>query len=197
MSPQQGDRVIEVGAVRLLDGQIADHFQALINPGSPLDPFITDLTGISDRMLAEAPSASGVMQDFERFIGSAPVVAHNASFDKKFLEAEFCRYNLRLPKAVGCSMLASRRIFPEAPNHKLGTLVSYLELPSARRYHRALEDASMTAALWTRMETDLCERYGIAEIPFQLMQSLGRVPCDKAEAFLEKEIAKLLEAQRC
>ncbi len=186
MSPQQGDRVIEIGAVRLEDGVIADQFQSLINPGCPLNPFITDLTGISDAMLATAPDAEAVISDFQRFVACTPLVAHNASFDRRFLIAEFCRFGHKVPLAIGCSMLAARRIFPDAPNHKLGTLVSYLELPTARRFHRALADASMTAALWLRMEQELCSRYGFEKVPFALLKRLGQIPRAKADRFLQQ-----------
>ncbi|WP_020676059.1 3'-5' exonuclease [Geopsychrobacter electrodiphilus] len=191
MSPQQGDRVIEVGAVRLEDGQIVDQFQSLINPGALLDPFISDLTGISNAMLAEAPSASSIIRDFYHFIGSDPMVAHNASFDKLFLDAEFSRLGYRIPTAVGCSMLIARRLFPHAPNHKLGTLVSFLDLPTTDRFHRALADASMTAFLWTRLESELRQRYNINPVPFDVLQRLGRISLSNVESFLLKEARKL------
>ncbi len=184
MSPQQGARVIEIGAVRFTSGRITDQFESLINPQISLDPFIVDLTGISDEMLADAPETRQTMHDFHSFIGSSPLVAHNASFDKRFLEVEFERYGLPVPKQIGCSMLAARRIFPDAPNHKLATLISYLELPTARRFHRALADASMTAVLWRRLEQELISQYGFNDIPFSLMQRLGRISPARATEFL-------------
>lgn len=195
MSPQYGDRVIEVGAVRLEAGRIVERFSALINPGVTLSPFIVDLTGITDAMLAAAPAAEEVIGDFARFVGAAPVVAHNAAFDRRFLEAEFVRQGLRPPHPVGCSMLAARRVFPAAPNHKLGTLVRYLDLPRAERFHRALDDAAMTAALWTRMAHELQRSYGFDAVPFALLQGLGRVPRHRAESFLQREVQKQREGQ--
>lgn len=192
MSPDQGDRVIEVGAVRLRDGEVVSQFQSLINPGVPLNPFISDLTGISNAMLAEAPAASGVMKAFHGFIGSDPLVAHNASFDRRFLEAEFCRFGLKRPKAIGCSMLAARRVFPDAPNHKLGTLVSYLELPAERRFHRALADARMTGALWEHLGQTVATRYSMQKVPFALLHKLGRVPRERAVKFLENAARDML-----
>lgn len=188
MSPERGDRVIEVGAVRLQQGRVAAEFQSLINPGVPLDPYISDLTGICDDMLADAPAASGVIKAFRDFIGSSPLVAHNASFDQRFLVSELNRYYQPAPPAVGCSMLAARRVFPNAPNHKLGTLVNYLDIPAASRFHRALDDAKMTANLWYLMEKTLCERFGFTEVPFSVLQRLGRVPCERADAFLRKMV---------
>ncbi len=197
MSPQQGDRVIEVAAVRLVDGSIVDQFQSLINPEMFLDPFITDLTGISAQMLADAPVARQIIPNFQRFIGSSPLVAHNASFDMRFLEAEFERYRQPVPSQFGCSMLAARRVFPAAPNHKLSTLVSYLELPTARHFHRALADAGMTAALWTRLEQELRTCYGFTEVPFHLLQRLGQVSCSRAPEFLRQAAKKQQAGRGC
>ena len=187
MSPQRGDRVIEIGAVRLERGLVKESFQSLVNPGTPLPGFISDLTGIDDDMLADAPGGLQVFAEFRRFIGTTPLVAHNASFDRRFLETEFCRYRHSLPREIGCSMLAARRIFPEAPNHKLGTLVDFLGLNVEGRFHRALADARMTAALWAKMEQSLVERYGFVAVPFSLLQRLGQIPLERCGAFLRKE----------
>ena len=187
MSPHRDDRVIEVGAVRLAGDRVVDSFQSLINPGVPLSNFIVELTGIEDRMLAAAPGAAEVFAEFRRFIGSAPLVAHNAAFDRRFLETEFCRYRHPLPPAVGCSMLAARRVFPEAPNHKLGTLVEFLDLQTEGRFHRALADARMTAALWIRLGERLRELYGFSRVPFKLLQRLGQIPLERSGAFLERK----------
>ena len=197
MSPQYGDRVIEVGAVRLEDGRQVDQFQSLLNPQIALSHFITDLTGISDAMLATAPDGQRVITDFHTFVGHSPLVAHNASFDKRFLIAEFERYALPVPTQIGCSMLAARRVYPQAPNHRLGTLVSFLELPRARRFHRALDDACMTAALWTRMVQQLEADYGFDEVPFSLMQKLGRISTRRAAEFLEQVAKKQREGRGC
>jgi len=193
MSPAQGDRVIEVGAVRLTDGEVCARFQSLINPGVRLNPFISELTGISEAMLAKAPAAGGIMAEFRKFIGSSPLVAHNASFDHRFLASEFERYGNPVPDAVGCSMLVARRLFPEVPNHKLETLVRYFDLPSSGRFHRALADASMTAALWHHLYQTIVTRYSIPVVHFALMQKLGRTPKGKAHAFLLKAAEECCE----
>jgi DNA polymerase-3 subunit epsilon len=197
MSPQQGDRVIEVGAVRLEGGKIVDQFQSLVNPEISLDPYITELTGITNLMLVKAPEARTVIADFYRFVDSSPLVAHNASFDRKFIESEFERYSHPVPAQIGCSMLAARRIFPEAPNHKLGTLISYLALPSAQRFHRALEDASMTAMLWRRLEEELVTRYGFSEVPFSLLDRLGQVPSARVHEFLNHAVKRQHAGKGC
>lgn len=187
MSPQQGDRAIEIGAVRVSDGKIVERFQSLMNPGFRINRFIEDFTGISNEMLRDAPDGGKVMEDFAGFIGNAPLVAHNASFDRRFLDAELRRIKRSLLQEFGCSLLVARRVYPEAPNHKLETLVRYRQLPSKGQFHRALADAEMTCHLWLGMASDLKKSYGFKEVSFKLMQGLAGVPKAKAASYLAKK----------
>lgn len=186
MSPAKGARVIEVGAVRLRDGNIIDRFQSLANPNIILDDFIIDFTGITNEMVSTAEPINEVMDKFSDFIGDDFLVAHNASFDQKFLEAELLRIGCRRSLTFGCSMLVSRRVYPQAPNHKLATLVDYKDLPTTGTYHRALADAEMTAYLWLMMEADLKEKYSLNEISFPLLSGLGRISPKKIDAYFGK-----------
>lgn len=186
MSPVKGARVIEVGAVRLREGRIVDRFQSLANPNVFVNDFITDLTGITNEMVRTAESIDEVMEKFSTFIGEDFLVAHNASFDKNFLEAELLHIGCSRPLTFGCSMLVSRRVYPQAPNHKLATLVAYKNLPTSGMYHRALADAEMTAYLWLMMETELKEKYSLNEIPFSILSGLGRVSPKKVDAYFAK-----------
>jgi DNA polymerase-3 subunit epsilon len=176
LSPDMGDRAIEIGAVRLEGGVVRERFQALMNPGQRVDAFIEDYTGITNEMLSDAPSCSTVMKQFSDFIGGYNLVAHNASFDKRFLDAELDRVSKGYTGQFACSMLAARRIFQQAANHQLGTLVRYANIPSEGDFHRALYDSEMTAKLWTVMLDDIAERYAISEIPFLLLQKLCKTP---------------------
>lgn len=184
ISPSQGDRAIEVGAVLLQDGVIADRFQSLINPGFRINSFIESYTGITNAMVQDAPGAEEVMCAFAEFIGNLPLVAHNASFDRRFLEAEFSRIGISCRNDFGCSMLTARRIYPDAPNHKLETLVRYKNLRTDGTFHRALADAEMTAHLWLRMCSDLQSDYLLADVPFALMQGLMKVSKAKVAEYL-------------
>jgi len=185
VSPQRGDRAIEIGAVRVEAGRVVDRFQSLMNPGFRINSFIENFTGISNAMLAQAPDNAEVMARFADFIADgAPLVAHNAGFDQRFLEHELALIRRSHRSVFGCSMLAARRVYPDAPNHKLGTLVAWKELEHDGTFHRALADAEMTARLWLRMLEDLNAAYGLEEIPFALMCELGKVSRQRAEAFL-------------
>lgn len=176
LSPGVGDRAIEIGAVLIERGVITARFQELMNPGRRIDRFIEEYTGITNAMLRDAPPCREVMRRFADFIAGHNLVAHNASFDKRFLDAELKSASSRYSGSFACSMLAARRIYPDAPNHKLGTLIKYTNIPSDGAFHRALYDSEMTSKLWLAMLADIGERYNIREIPFSLMQKLATTP---------------------
>jgi len=187
LSPDYGDRAIEIGAVKLKNGELEDRYQQLMNPGKRISSFIEEYTGITNNMLKEAPPCEEVMRDFSDFIGNFNLVAHNASFDSRFLDAELNRINCNNHGEFACSMLISRRVYPEAPNHKLGTLVRYKSLPNDGTFHRALADAEMTMHLWLNMLDDLKTNHSFDDIPFNVMQKLSRTSKNAALNFLNKE----------
>ncbi|MGB5440821.1 MAG: 3'-5' exonuclease [Gammaproteobacteria bacterium] len=186
LSPDQGDRAIEIGAVRIENGKITGHFQQLMNPQRRVSSFIESYTGITNAMLRDAPPCDAVMAEFSEFIGDFDMVAHNASFDRRFLDAELQRIRCGYTGEFACSMLVSRRIYPDAPNHKLGTLVEYKGLPTSGTFHRALADAEMTAHLWLRMLDDISERHCLAQIPLSLLQELSRLPKAATAGYLQR-----------
>ena len=186
MSPEMGGRATEVAVVIVENGAIVDRYQSLICSGAYIPAFIEELTGISNEMIRNAPSAAKVMRELAEFAGHLPLVAHNASFDCKFLDAEWARVGHDRQQQFACSMLLARRVYPDAPNHKLGTLVEYLGLPDTARHHRALADAEMTAHLWIRMLDDISRKYGVGNVSHDLLRSLQKVPKAKFAACIEK-----------
>lgn len=176
LSPDMGDRATEVAVVVVDDGKIVERYQSLMNTGARIPAFIEALTGISNAMIRNAPPATEVMMALAEFVGDVPLVAHNASFDSKFLDAEWLRIDRRRQQEFACSMLLARRLYPAAPNHKLGTLVSHLGLPSASRHHRALADAEMTAHLLVKMESDIKQQYCLSAVPHELLRVLQKTP---------------------
>jgi DNA polymerase-3 subunit epsilon len=154
LSPAHGARPTEIAVVRVRGGEIVDRFQSLMNPGVPIPWDIQQFTGITDAMVRRAPPVREVMAEAVRFAGGDPIVAHNASFDRKFWDAEAALPDGR-PSTFLCSLLLARRLFPHAPNHKLGTLVATLRLPSSGRFHRALADAECTAHLFIRLQDEV------------------------------------------
>ncbi len=186
LSPNNGDRAIEIGAVRLQDGEVVDRFQALMNPGRRISGFIEDYTGITNAMLNDAEPCGEVMHRFADFVGDFNMVAHNASFDKRFLDAELDLISRHYSGDFTCSLLAARRVFQEAPNHKLGTLVDYVNLPSDGTFHRALYDAEMTAKVWMAMLATMRDQYALESIPFSLIQKLNKTPKKSVHKLLSK-----------
>lgn len=190
LSPNYGDRAIEIGAVKLVNGEITGRFQRLMNPGMRINSFIESYTGITNHMLSDAPPCEEVMRDFSDFIQDFNLVAHNASFDARFLASELDRINCHQIVSFACSMLAARRVYPEAPNHKLATLVSYKALPNDGTFHRALADAEMTAHLWISMLKDIQQSHAFREIRFNMMQKLSRIPKIGVSRFLKQQCAE-------
>lgn len=164
ISPTQGARATEIAAVLVEDGQIVARFQSLMHTGAWVPPFIEQLTGISNAMLAQAPPARAVMHEVMRFTQGCPLVAHNASFDRGFWQAEGERAGCEPDPAhrFACTVLLSRRLYPQADNHRLGTLAKLHRLPDTGRAHRALADALTTAHLLRQIQADVAQRYGVA-----------------------------------
>jgi DNA polymerase-3 subunit epsilon len=179
MSPAQQARATEIAVVIVEDGKIVDRYQSLMNSGAWVPPFIEQLTGISNAMLRTAPPAAQVMQEVASFVGDRPLMAHNASFDQKFWDAELALIRRRRELAFACSLLLARRLLPQAPNHKLGVLNRWIGLPDTGKAHRAMADAEMAANLTCFMAALLRERHGIADISHELLCDLQRVPAAK------------------
>lgn len=176
LSPDMGDRSIEIGAVLIESGKITQRFSHLMNPGCRIPVFIENLTGITNRMVSEARHNHDVMTEFFEFIANQNLVAHNASFDERFLRAELKRIKKPFSGGIACSLLASRRIFQQAPNHQLATLVEYKSLPTQGIYHRALADAEVTAHLWLSLLNELQENYDLPVPSFAFMAKLCKTP---------------------
>ena len=186
MSPGHTCRATEIAAVIVEDGRIVARYQNLMNSGAYVPPFIESLTGISNAMLRKAPPAAEVMAEVAEFVGRTPLVAHNASFDQKFWDAELGLIQRKRVQDFACSMLLARRLLPQAPNHKLGTLNSWAQLPHTGQAHRAMADAEMAANLMLFMVAQLRERHGIRDISHGLLCRLQKVPAAKIAEALSK-----------
>lgn len=177
-SPGQGARATEVGAVLVCEGRIVGRYQSLMRSGVRVPPFIERLTGITNRMLADAPPAEDVMHEVTAFTAGCGLVAHNAAFDRVFWRHEQMLAGCGGDAAsadFACTLLLSRRLYPEVPNHKLGTLAQWHGIAPTGRAHRALADAEMAAGLWLTIAGDLQQRYELAP-SFELLRTLQRTP---------------------
>jgi DNA polymerase-3 subunit epsilon len=187
-SPAQGARATEIAAVLVQGGRIVGRFQSLMNSGAWVPPFIQQLTGISNEMLADAPPADLVMRQVMDFTAGCPLVAHNAPFDRGFWRAEADRAGCTPDPAhsFACTVRLSRRLYPQAPNHRLGTLAAWLNLPDNGRAHRALADATTTAQLLLRLQGDLEQRLQGAAVPHALLCDLQATASAQVERCLAR-----------
>jgi len=158
------------------EGRIIDRYQSLMNAGRYIPPFITELTGITNEMVRQAPPAERVMAEVSDFVGTLPLVAHNAGFDSRFWDAELNYIGRRRRQSFICSMLLARRLMPQAASYKLGSLVALAGLPSAARAHRALADAEMAAHLTLYLEGELQQRFGLATVTHELLERIQKTP---------------------
>lgn len=190
LSPNMGDRAIEIGAVKIDNGIVVDRFQQLMNPGFRVSSFIAGYTGITNEMLKTAPGCDEVMDQFADFIAGHNLVAHNASFDQRFLDAELENIGRDYQGQFACSMLIARRLYQHAPNHKLGTLVEYKDIDNDGVFHRALADSEMTARLWLLMLEELKSDYQLTMPDFSVMQKLSRTAKASVPAYLRKQASR-------
>lgn len=187
MSPEQGGRVTEIAALRIVGSEVVDRYVSLINTHSRISSFITGLTGITQAMVDKAPPVAEVIPELLEFIGSDTLAAHNASFDEKFLLAESNRLGL-MPRHDGviCSVKLSRRVFPGLSSYSLGPLASALGIRFKGSAHRAEADAEVASSVILRIASELQERYAMQRITPQLFQEINKLSAAKVPAFLEK-----------
>ena len=186
MSPDDGSRATEIAVILLREGQIVDRYQSLMNAKAPIPNFIVQLTGITHAMIRRAPPAGEVMRQAAEFIGDCPLIAHNAAFDRKFFDAELARIDQSRRQEFACTVRLARRLYPDAPNHKLSTLVEYAGLPVTGRAHRALADAEMTAHLLLRMQADLRNRYCLSEVNHELLRRIQQTARTALDSCIER-----------
>jgi DNA polymerase-3 subunit epsilon len=162
-APGRGHGIIEIGALRLQAGRVVDRFAALVQPGRPLPRFITQLTGITDAMLAGQPRIDAVLPRFADFAAGAVLVAHNAPFDLAFLDAarlEASGETFDQPHL--CTLRLARRLLPQCRRRSLDALAGHFGIPLVDR-HRAFGDARITAEIFFHF-LELLRRRGIARL---------------------------------
>ncbi len=141
------DGITEIALVGVNAGRITRRWSTFINPAQPIPAFITQLTGISDEMVAGAPPIGEMLPAIVEFVGDSVVVGHNVRFDAHFIDRELCRHGRAPLSNIKLDTLAlARRTIAEVPNYKLGTLTRELGI-DVERHHRALADATATAEL--------------------------------------------------
>jgi DNA polymerase-3 subunit epsilon len=173
--------ITEIGAVKYRAGELLGTFQTLVNPGAPIPPTITVLTGITQAMVIDAPELGEAMASALEFIGGAVIVGHNIRFDMSFLNAAAQRlgYGKLQNRTVDTVALARRLVRTEVRNLRLSSLAAHFRSPT-KPNHRALEDARATAHVFF----ELLERAGGVGATY--LEDLLRLPTAKGQPHYDK-----------
>ena len=142
------NKIIEIGAVKVENGEIIDRFSAFVNPGEPIPFEIERLTGINDGMVMDEPPVEEVLPRFLDFCGAAVMVAHNASFDMSFIEYNAGQLGIDFKPTIVDTVALARILLPELKRFKLDTVAKALNV-SLENHHRAVDDAEATAHIFT------------------------------------------------
>jgi DNA polymerase III epsilon subunit family exonuclease len=160
LSPTE-DRITEISMMKVRDGVLIDEFATLINPLIPIPAYITELTGIDDVMVHDAPPAREVVPRMTEFLRDAVFTAHNAPFDWGFVyHTAFRERGIELFNPQLCTVRLSRKIIPHIPSKSLGPVAKFMEIDIPAR-HRASGDAYATAMLLIKYLSYLEKRYAI------------------------------------
>lgn len=179
------DRPTEVAVTVIEDNLITNKFQTLINPGMEISEELVKLTGITNEMVKDAPTPEEVMVELRRFIKNRVMMAHNASFDKRFLDAEMDIVGRKVDNPWLCTLLMSRRLILDSIDHKLPTLAQHLQI-QATGAHRALADTITTSQLWVgHLQKMVIDLSGIERPDITVFQKMCKKKKDDIPKFLK------------
>ena len=151
------NRIIEIGAVRVVNGNITDKFSTFVNPDVPIPFEIEQLTGINDNMVLPYPKIDEILPQFLEFCGDSVLVAHNASFDVGFIAYNAARLNIAFDPTVIDTVALARLLLPKLNRYKLDTVAKALNI-SLENHHRAVDDAGCTAEIFVAFVRMIRER---------------------------------------
>ena len=169
------NKIIEIGAVKVVNGKITDKFSTFVNPEVPIPYRIEELTSINDNMVLDAPTIEEILPKFLEFSEGCVMVAHNASFDMGFIEANCKRQGIEKEFTVVDTVALARVLMPQLNRFKLDTVAKALKV-SLENHHRAVDDAGCTAEIFVKFiemlqQRDITTLDGVNE--------LGRTSVDK------------------
>ena len=153
------DKIIEIGAVIMKNGQELDRFQTFVDPGRSLSSETVQLTGITDEMLCGAPGIREALDDFRSFVGDRVLVAHNADFDTGFLQTAFANNGLEYAYTSADTLVLSQCLMPQLKKYKLDVVADAMNLPEFQ-HHRAADDAVTCGLIMARL-MKMMEEQGI------------------------------------
>src|SRR5699024_8595368 len=184
-SPASSDKIIEVGMVTIDNETIIDDYSSLFNPNKPIPPFISNLTGIRDEDVSNAPTFKAEAKTIVDMFDNSYLIAHNVPFDLGFLNTELANNGLnKLTNPVLDTVELARILYPQAPSYKLAQLAEYLGIYH-QDPHRALSDAYVTAKLFLKLKEKL------NALPYETVTHLINL-----EKMLKSDLYALLEQRQ-
>ena len=147
------DRILEIGAVKVIEGQIAGTYETLVNPGRSIGRRIEELTGITEEMARTGRDTGEALRELLEFCGNLPLLGHNIIFDYSFIKQNAVNLNLEFEREGIDTLKIARALFPEMEHRCLQALVSYYQIPQEQA-HRAASDALSAMELYRRMRED-------------------------------------------
>lgn len=158
LSPEK-DEIIEIGAVKVIEGKVVGRFSRFVKPDRPISSTVESLTGISNAMVADAGPTDRVIYDFLQFCGDFPVIGHNVMFDYRFTWRYAKKYYMEFDKEGLDTLQIARKVLPELPSRSLENLCSHYGIVNASA-HRAYHDALATAKLYQTLKHYFGADYG-------------------------------------
>lgn len=176
------ERIIEIGAVKVENGEISESFDLFVDPEKAITPEITRLTSITNEMVAGAPKEADALEQFFRFCDGCDIlVAHNADFDMGFLRAAIRRCGREEDPVQIDTLVMARAMYPELKKHKLDTIAERLGV-TQKHHHRADDDARVLAEIFLKMVQRLVEDAGITKV-MDINHSMGQQNTAKAHPY--------------
>lgn len=154
------DEVIEIGAIKVKNNKIVSKFNSLVKPKNEIDEYITELTGITNEMVKDAPTIEEILPDFMNYIGNDILIGHNVNFDINFIYDNLYRNKFDvLTNDFIDTMRISRKLLPELPHHRLIDLAKYFKIDSTNN-HRSLKDCEITMNVYENLKEIALQKYG-------------------------------------
>ncbi len=153
------DEVIEIGAIKVKNNKIISKFNSLVKPKNEIDEYITELTGITNEMVKDAPTIEEILPDFMNYIGNDILIGHNVNFDINFIYDNLYRNKFDvLTNDFIDTMRISRKLLPELPHHRLIDLAKYFKIDSTNN-HRSLKDCEITMNVYENLKEIALQKY--------------------------------------
>ena len=189
------NNIIEIGAVKITNGEITDHFSTFVNPKEPIPYRIEKLTGINDSMVADAPFINDALTQFRKFSEGAVYVAHNAGFDMGFLMEKERVSGIEREYSYVDTLGLSRLLVPEISKFKLDNLCKFFKI-SLENHHRAVDDAKATAEIFLKLierleEKDIARLFQINEMSAASEMKIRKSPSNHIILLAQNEIGRI------